>query len=377
MSTELTDTQRDDLRRYAESINGSESSYGATILKLMTECEELHSSLQQTPAEHRTTPISPGDYAQTVEFHSAWAKRWRRIVDERTAERDAALSIAGQRLELLRIASDAADALAAENSELRCRTPHLSTVAALREEKNAAYSERDMIICAFAKFAVALGWEAWVGRHEGDEPWDVDWLSVVYVVTPHGQVSWHVHDSELNWFNFLPRRETPGWDGHTSVEKYARLGSISLRSQEPDVTKCSLEDEICLSAATEKMRAYMDLQCNISTQLRATHDAAVVFADAQMRVAGGDFAAPEFDALCATLQCSAIHTVGGTTSNCMLRRDHDGQHAGGNLDGEEVLWDDEDASTHRKAREIMPDAIIQERLHQEYDRQMNNSSAED
>jgi hypothetical protein len=214
----LTDTQREDLRRYAESINGSEHSYGATILRLMTENE----SLRSLRAVNTCDDVLVDTLNQTAE----------------------------------------------DNAELK------ETVAVLRKDKDAVYSERDMLVCFFAKFAVVLGWKAWVGLHEGEQ-WDADWLNVVYVVTPYGQVSWHVHDSEVEWFSFLPRREAPGWDGHTSVEKYARLGSIALREQEPDDTKLTLEDEICMGAATQKMREYVDLMESKVLELQKTHDAAI------------------------------------------------------------------------------------------------------
>jgi hypothetical protein len=48
----------------------------------------------------------------------------------------------------------------------------------------------------------------------------------VFVQLPAGQASWHIHESELGWFDHLERRAGNSWDGHTTPEKYERLGSL-------------------------------------------------------------------------------------------------------------------------------------------------------
>lgn len=45
----------------------------------------------------------------------------------------------------------------------------------------------------------------------------------VFIDLPTGQVSWHVHDSELALFDFLPTSDQRCWDGHSTDEKYERL----------------------------------------------------------------------------------------------------------------------------------------------------------
>lgn len=96
--------------------------------------------------------------------------------------------------------------------------------ARVQAQKDAAYGERDCCVAAIAAMARQLGWPCGLGRHdESDVSWDREWLNIVYVEFPTGQCSWHIHDSELAWFSFLPRYEPP-WDGHTTVEKYARIG---------------------------------------------------------------------------------------------------------------------------------------------------------
>lgn len=46
--------------------------------------------------------------------------------------------------------------------------------------------------------------------------------TAVYVDTPAGQMSWHIHEDDLPAFAHLP--PYPGeWDGHSTTEKYRRL----------------------------------------------------------------------------------------------------------------------------------------------------------
>ena len=94
----------------------------------------------------------------------------------------------------------------------------------LREAKDNAYRERDRCVAGIAALAVRFGWGAWLGRHEGGE-WDDDWRNVVFINLPAGQVSWHIHDSELELFRFLPLGGEP-WDGHDTPEKYRRLAAL-------------------------------------------------------------------------------------------------------------------------------------------------------
>lgn len=89
----------------------------------------------------------------------------------------------------------------------------------LRRQKDGAYRERDMCVALMARLAASLGYRVGMGRHEGE--WEDDWRWVVYVDLPTGQVSWHIHDSERDWFDFPAY---PGaWDGHTTEQKYERV----------------------------------------------------------------------------------------------------------------------------------------------------------
>ncbi|MCC7375406.1 MAG: hypothetical protein IT581_12195 [Verrucomicrobiales bacterium] len=47
----------------------------------------------------------------------------------------------------------------------------------------------------------------------------------IYIELPAGQVSWHFHDSQAHLFSDIPRGSVK-WDGHTTEEKYRRLGEI-------------------------------------------------------------------------------------------------------------------------------------------------------
>lgn len=108
--------------------------------------------------------------------------------------------------------------------------------------KNAAYRERDRLVAALSKL-----FPAWLERHpESDKAWEDDWRWIVFVEIPttdptvfgdarnvlgpcrqeRAQLSWHIHDSELSWFDHLERRAGPSWDGHTTEEKYRRLSAI-------------------------------------------------------------------------------------------------------------------------------------------------------
>jgi len=103
----------------------------------------------------------------------------------------------------------------------------LDAVKKLKADKEGAYKERNLCVALIAKFSVMLGYQVGLGRHEGWD-WDDDWRTIVFIDLPTGQVSWHIHDSEVEMFNFLRLEHTycyyPGkWDGHSTEEKYHRL----------------------------------------------------------------------------------------------------------------------------------------------------------
>lgn len=92
-----------------------------------------------------------------------------------------------------------------------------------RAAKDTAYAERNQCVAMMAKMALRLGWAAWLGHHDPtDTAWERDWLNIVFIELPTGQVSWHIHDSELPLFGWLPRGGA-GWDGHNTEDKYERM----------------------------------------------------------------------------------------------------------------------------------------------------------
>ena len=93
-----------------------------------------------------------------------------------------------------------------------------------KEWKSQAYKERDRLVALLSKI-----YPAHLCRHdEGDLDWDKDWMWIVCIHTPAGQATWHISDSELPLFSHLPRLANH-WDGHSTPEKYVRLGSIKPR----------------------------------------------------------------------------------------------------------------------------------------------------
>lgn len=97
-----------------------------------------------------------------------------------------------------------------------------------KESKDSAYRERNMLVCALTKL-----FPAYLARHdESDESWERDWMWIVYIDLPTGQVSWHIHDSEFTKFSHLEIKEN-NWDGHNTERKYQRLLALSALSNPP------------------------------------------------------------------------------------------------------------------------------------------------
>ncbi len=111
-------------------------------------------------------------------------------------------------------------------------------VDALTAQKDGAYRERDLCVALIAKLASAVRQDdVWMAEHDpADATWDPEWRNIVFVLLPTGQVSWHIHDSEVPLFRFVRRVRDPlppPWDGHTTEEKYQRIrDALGLRSVE-------------------------------------------------------------------------------------------------------------------------------------------------
>jgi len=94
-------------------------------------------------------------------------------------------------------------------------------VAKHQLERNGVYTERNALVCALSKL-----YPSHLADHPAwDEGWDPEWLNVVCIHGPTGQMTWHIHRLELDNFEHLPRHPND-WDGHTTEEKYARLKQL-------------------------------------------------------------------------------------------------------------------------------------------------------
>lgn len=93
----------------------------------------------------------------------------------------------------------------------------------LRKGKDEAYAERNKLVCVLSKL-----FPAWLGRHEEtDTNWGKEWLNIVYIQLPTGQVSWHIHEDLLPLFAHLELDLSKKWDSHTTDEKYERLLNLT------------------------------------------------------------------------------------------------------------------------------------------------------
>lgn len=102
----------------------------------------------------------------------------------------------------------------------------------MEKRKDAAYEERNRVVAALARMALAMGYKAGVRRSPVDG-WTPDWDGCVYIDIPTGQCSWHYHDSHANLFAGLPAYTKP-WDGHDTPEKYRRLDAYEQPNRQPD-----------------------------------------------------------------------------------------------------------------------------------------------
>jgi len=88
------------------------------------------------------------------------------------------------------------------------------------QAKNAAYVERNALVCALSKL-----WPSHMAMHPEDPAWEREWTHIVCIHAPVGQLTWHIHDSEVAAFAHLEMRPND-WDGHSTDEKYRRLASL-------------------------------------------------------------------------------------------------------------------------------------------------------
>lgn len=98
-----------------------------------------------------------------------------------------------------------------------------------RKERDAAYTERNRLVAALAWLIVeSKTGLAWLAEHPDDPEWDPEWRTIVFINGPTGQLSWHLHDSDVPLFDGLPRGPN-NWDGHSTPEKYERVAKLGRR----------------------------------------------------------------------------------------------------------------------------------------------------
>jgi hypothetical protein len=102
-----------------------------------------------------------------------------------------------------------------------------SQLAEMRASKDQAYKERNQLVAYLSRC-----FESHLCLHPAsDETWDKEWLTIVCIHTPAGQMTWHLHDSDAILFPHLKLVEAH-WDGHSTDEKYRRLQALSPRAGE-------------------------------------------------------------------------------------------------------------------------------------------------
>lgn len=101
----------------------------------------------------------------------------------------------------------------------RLETAINEVFADIGDEITAAYLERNTLVAVLARI-----YPSGIKR-TAIEGWDPEWHNCVYIDSPAGQLSWHYHDREILLFDTLPAYQGE-WDGHTSEEKYNRIGRL-------------------------------------------------------------------------------------------------------------------------------------------------------
>jgi len=91
------------------------------------------------------------------------------------------------------------------------------------DKLNSVYRERNHLVALISKL-----YPASIEGHEDDpfNPWDPEWRNVIMIDLPTGQVSWHVHDSDMDMFKHLPKFQGRKWDGYSTEEKYRRVDAM-------------------------------------------------------------------------------------------------------------------------------------------------------
>ncbi|MFI8853652.1 hypothetical protein ACIGW3_26150 [Streptomyces sp. NPDC053499] len=107
-------------------------------------------------------------------------------------------------------------------------TPHEARQRA-EEERDGAYRERAQLLAWLAALVPAVLAPA--------PDIDEDGWQLLYLDTPAGQLSWHIHPRDTALFGHVEHVPTDDpraqWDGHTTAEKYERIGRLVADSDLP------------------------------------------------------------------------------------------------------------------------------------------------
>lgn len=88
---------------------------------------------------------------------------------------------------------------------------------------NATYRERNACVSLIAKMAHKQGLKVGILHDETA----LAFHNVVYIDLPSGQISWHIADEDMDYFEGLPVYEGH-WDGHDTPTKYERVKNPKL-----------------------------------------------------------------------------------------------------------------------------------------------------
>jgi hypothetical protein len=139
---------------------------------------------------------------------------------------------------------------------------------AVEAERDKAYEERAALVAY-----LSAAYPSEITPAESDSgAWNL-----VFVATPVGQMSWHLHEDDVvEYFQHLVNLPETGvtWDGHTTEKKYERLRGLTamvaaLRQPQPAPALAAM-------AETRKMR---DIVCHLLDLFGAPDDRLMQHAD--------------------------------------------------------------------------------------------------
>lgn len=91
-------------------------------------------------------------------------------------------------------------------------------------ETMSVYRERAHLVAFLTTLYPSVG-----AYNDPDEP---EYM-VVYIETPVGQMSWHIHPDDVDLFDGLEIVPEHRWDGHSTEEKYRKLRNFTALRRMP------------------------------------------------------------------------------------------------------------------------------------------------